>query len=336
MQGADINPNRGADGRDAILEASERQAWRGNTIRQSDWLIRFPPEAEKELAALGQQLDKSRIDITALSPNRFDLNHCRIVMTEVKERLDAGPGFAVLDRLPMKDLSKEAAKKLTWVLACMVSRPVEQNVHGAKLYDVLDTGKGHGNGVRGDSTNVNLNFHTDNCYNEALPEYLGLLCLSKGLEGGLSKSISFYTVHNELSAYAPNVLRRLHEPFWFDRQREHEAGAVPVHRAPVFTRTEAGELCTRFSIHLIRWGYELAREPIDEETEEALSTLLMVLDRTDLHAEFLLEPGQIEFTNNFWCGHSRTRFADPAQSARKRHMVRYWLRDRGLPSYSGR
>lgn len=335
MQGAKTGANVGAEGLFITRAATDRQAWRNHTIEESDWVVPIPLQAKQELARAAKQLGNSKVDIATLTPDRFEFKHCRGMITEVKERLDVGPGFAVLDRLPVEELSNEHAKAITWLLGSMISRPVEQNVSGTKLYDVLDTGKGHGNGVRGDSTNVNLNFHTDNSYNEALPEYLGLLCLSKGLEGGLSKSISFYTVHNELSKHAPDVLRRLYQPFWFDRQREHEPGAVPVHQAPVFKRTNTGELCVRFSIHLIRWGYELAQEPIDEETEEALSTLLEVLGRTDLQAEFLLEPGQIEFTNNFWCGHSRTQFVDPPEPDRRRHMVRYWLRDAGLPTYSG-
>lgn len=335
MQGVENAATKGSNRLCATEMPTARQLWRRSTIKRSDWLVPIPGRANQELREVVKQIVKEKKDISALTWSQFELSQCRVMMNEVKERLDNGPGFAVIDKLPTNGMEKGTAKALSWLLASMVARPVEQNTKGLKLYDVLDTGKGHGNGVRGDSTNVNLNFHTDNCYNEALPEYLALLCLAKGMKGGLSKSISFYTVHEELANRSPAALRRLYERFFFDRQREHEVGATPFIKEPVFKRTASGGLCTRFSIHLIRWGHDLAQVPIDKETELALETLLDVLDQQELQVEFLLEPGQIEFTNNYWCGHSRTQFVDPPEPRNKRHMVRYWLRDAGGPSYSG-
>lgn len=312
------------------------RAWRRDDISQSDWLVEFSPEALQELYRVVEALRQTPHSIPSLMPGMFELKNCREDIRKVKYILDEGVGFVVLDRLPVSELAADESKALCWILSSLIARPVEQNVHGTMLYDVKDTGKTHGNGVRGDSTNVNLNFHTDNCYNDALPDYLSLLCLNKGQEGGLSKSISFYTVHNELLQHSPDILRRLYQRFWFDRQREHQPGDAMVHHFPIFSYDAAQGLRTRFTIHLIRWGYELAKEPIDNETEEVLEAFLKVLERADLQVEFLLEPGQIEFTRNATCGHSRTRFVDPPEIHLRRHMVRYWLRDGGLTSYSGR
>ena len=200
-------------------------AWRRDNIGPSDWTVPVSAEATREMVAAVRRMREQPAETPSLTPGMFDLQHCSGIAERIKQLLDHGPGFVVMDRLPMDEISFEEGKALSWLMASLIARPVIQNIHGVQLYDVKDSGKGHGNGVRGDSTNVNLNFHTDNCYNEALPEYLGLLCLSKGLEGGLSKAISFYSVHNELRRRAPPSRRPDAR-----RERQQHARPGPVHR----------------------------------------------------------------------------------------------------------
>ncbi len=50
---------------------------------------------------------------------------------------------------------------------------------------------------------------------------------------------------------------------------------------------------------------------------------------------FEFQRGQIQVLNNRRLGHHRTAFRDWDEPARKRHLVRLWLRESGRPFYQG-
>ena len=256
-------------------------------------------------------------------------------MAELRRILRHGVRFAILDRLPLDEIGAEAAIGIYWLLASMVARPVAQSLDGKLIYDVLDTGRQAlpGSGVRPDQTNIELKFHTDNSYNATPPEYVALLCLRTARRGGHSRVASFHTLHNMLLERHPEVLPRLYQPFWFDRQREFHPGEEPVFAAPVFT--DGGKVQARFSAHQIRGGYALRGEPIDNEGAAALAALLDLFEDEDLSADFDLEPGQMQFVDNRVLGHARTEFEDFPEPERRRHLVRLWLRDHGRRAYAG-
>ena len=73
--------------------------------------------------------------------------------------------------------------------------------------------------------------------------------------------------------------------------------------------------------------------PLDSEAEDALAALGAVMEDRRLWMEFTIERGQLQYLNNWEVAHYRSEFKDGA--GQKRHLVRLWLRDRGLPSYDG-
>ena len=253
----------------------------------------------------------------------------------MREMLDSGRRFAIIDRLPMAEMDAAEAAAVYWLLSSMVSRPVAQKLDGTMIYDVLDTGQQAlpGSGIRPDKTNSEIRFHNDNAYNDASPDYVGLLCLRQAQSGGHSRVISFHTVHNALRERHPDRLERLYQPFWFDRQREFRAGESGIFSAPVFENT--GMLQARFSVHQISGGYELRGEPIDGKGQAAIAAMLDIFDEDNLSVDFDLEPGQIQFVHNRALGHSRTAFVDDPNPNRRRHLVRLWMRDHGRRAYPG-
>ena len=89
---------------------------------------------------------------------------------------------------------------------------LKKNWDGTMIYDVTDTGKKYGYGVRGSATNVELVFHTDNAFGISVPDYVGLMCKYPAKQGGLSRFCSLYTVHWRMENKYPNELRRLYQP----------------------------------------------------------------------------------------------------------------------------
>ncbi len=319
-------------------------AWRRRDLNAEDYRVALSPACLDEIARAVDELRAYPLPAIVRQPGDFDLPTCRAAMEEARHILDAGIGFAIVDRLPLDRMSADEAIAVYWLLASMIARPVAQKLDGTLIYDVLDTGRAAlpGSGVRPDQTNIELKFHNDNSYNTTPPDYVGLLCLRTARRGGRSRVFSFHTAHNLLRAAQPDLLARLYRPFWFDRQREFHAGEEPVFAAPVFedsALTSNGPLLARFSAHQIRGGYAVSQslggEPIDNAGAAAMAALLDLFDDPDLSVEFALEPGQMQFLHNRAIGHARTEFEDHPEPERRRHLVRLWLRDRGRRAYPG-
>jgi hypothetical protein len=313
-----------------------RAAWTRADIDGDAVRVELKATAQAELLQAARTLRQQPVPLLALRPDSFDLPACRAAMARVKEILTEGARFALLSRLPMEQLSLEEAKALYWILSAMLARPVAQKLDGTIVYDVHDTGLQAlpGSGIRPDKTNIDLQFHNDNAYNATLPEIVGLLCARPAREGGRSKVMSFYTAHNALRERHRELLPRLYQPFWFDRQREFHAGEPTTFGAPVFT-TNGERLSARLSLHQIRGGYALRGNGMDNETTAAVDAIAEVFSDETLQFDFTLEGGDIQYVANCEIGHSRTTFLDFDEPERKRLLIRLWLRNQGNQGYMG-
>ena len=317
---------------DHVIE--DDRAWTRDTLQPGDGIV---PLDEDCLAELDNAIDTLRanpLPLLMLQPTDFTLPACTALIERIRPALQGGHGFAILDRLPLERCSQDEAKALYWLLGSLLARPVAQKWDGTMIYDVHDTGRMPGDGVRPDTTNVEQNFHTDNSYNLTPPHYVGLLCLQTAMQGGVSGIISFYTAHNEMLRRHPDLLSRLYRPYYFDRQREHAPGDVMVTHHPLF-EFDGRDLLARLSWFQVVNGQKLAGQPLDDEGTAALDAFEAVLNDPALFKEFHFEPGQIQILNNRACGHKRSAFQDWSELERKRHLVRLWMRDAGARSYNG-
>lgn len=318
---------------DQVLTGPE--AWRAADLTAADWRVTLDDAALDEIRAVAATMRRQPVPILALRPTDFALPACRAAMARVSQILRQGVRFALVERLPMADLSLDEAKAVYWLLSSLVARPVAQKLDGTMIYDVHDTGRKPlpGSGVRPDKSNVDLQFHNDNAYNALMPEVVGLLCVRQAPTGGLSRVMSFATAHNALRDSFPGLLPRLYQPFWFDRQREHHAGEEPVFAAPLFVN-DGGTLRARLALHQIRSGYVM-QGGADPETTAAIEAIAAVFREDALQFSFTMQPGDIQFAANREVGHSRTEFIDAVEPDRKRLLIRIWLRDEGAPGYIG-
>src|SRR5437660_10151841 len=286
-----------------------RQAWTRADVRDGDYRVTLSHAAHRELLNAAETLRRQPVPLLALRPDSLDLPACRAAMEEVRAILTEGIRFALLDRLPMEQLSLEEAKALYWMLSSMLARPVAQTLDGTIVYDVHDTGRQAlpGSGVRPDKTNIDLQFHNDNAYNCLMPQFVGLLCVRPAKAGRMSRVMSFYTAHNALRERHADVLPRLYQPFWFDRQREFHPGEESTFSAPLFIR-DGERLSARLSLHQIRGGYALRGGTMDNETTAAVEAIKDVFADPALQFDFYLQAGDLQFVANREIGHSRTEF----------------------------
>jgi len=312
----------------------ERLLWRGEDLPASAGRLAVPATVTEELDRIVAALDRDPLPLLLLRPEDFAFDASRVFMQRVKQSLDNGPGFAIVDRLPIERWSESSARAVWWLLASLVARPVAQKWDGTSIYDVRDLGRPPGNGVRPDITNAEQNFHTDNSYNHVPPHYVGLFCLRTAMEGGVSGIVSFATAHEEMRRRHPDLLPRLYQPFYFDRQREHAPGDVMTTYHPMFENKD-GRLVARLSHFQVKNGHKLAGVALDPQGAAALDAFEAILNAPDMAARFQFEPGQIQLLDNQALGHRRTAFRDWPEPERKRLLVRLWLRDTGSRAYNG-
>ena len=260
-------------------------AWTGADLAPGAGRHRLSADCLAEIAATLALLRANPLPVLALSPRDVEMPACAALMAEVRRELDAGLGFAIVDRLPLDAMDRDEATAIYWLLAQMTGRPVAQKwSDGRLLYTVADYGKPSGNGVRPDRTNEEQSFHTDNSYNIRPPDHVGLLCLAPAMEGGISRVVSMTAVHNRMAAAHPDLLPRLYRPYFFDRQREHAEGDAPTLANPVLREEAGGGLRVRVSRQLIYRGYAMAGKAVDRESEAGAGGLVLLRGRPgDVH-----------------------------------------------------
>jgi alpha-ketoglutarate-dependent taurine dioxygenase len=300
----------------------------------ADWLVRVPERAAAELEGLIAGLRRDPLPTVLLAPPAEGFTACRAVMAEVGERLRGAAGLAVLDRVLVERYSEEENRAIGWVLGSLLGRLVAQKWDGTMLYDVRDSGKRLEYGVRRSVTNLELQFHTDAPWLALPPEQVGLLCLNQAPEGGVSRFVSLTDAHDTLGRRAPGLLKRLYEPFPFDRQAEHAPEDAKVTWQPVFAERTDGPVC-RYNRALIETGGELAGEALDQEGRDALDALRELVESPQRWVELTMERGQLQYLDNRRFAHARTPFTDGAVPEEKRHLIRLWNRDEGRRTFHG-
>ena len=312
----------------------DRMRWLASDLIIEDWFVAIDDEATEELTRLGKFIEDNPQQLQQRKLKDTDLPHCRSLMNTMKNKLDHGVGFAVLDRLDVDAFELNTLVEIYWLLGQMIGPPVAQKWNGQMIYDVRDTGQQYSYGVRGSHTNVELLFHTDNAFARMVPDYVGLFCRHPAKAGGISRFCSLYSVHHRMRERYPELLQRLYQPMLFDRQKEHHESAATVCFAPFFS-WKNDRLFARANTSLVRKGYEVAAESMDVILKEALEAIDEISSSEDLWYEAGLEAGQIQYLNNHEIGHYRSQYEDFDEPEKKRHLFRLWHRSEGSSSYDG-
>jgi hypothetical protein len=308
--------------------ANDPRAWRAATIDDREaWCVPIPESCSALLERKLTELRRHPSPVTAIEVAPDDRRQGAKALQSVRDVLEAGRGFVIIDGVPMDRVTREEAQAMYWVVGQLLGTPMHQNVQGTLLYDVRDTGQDVAYGARFSVTSAESSFHTDNSFGETVLDYVGLLCLSTAKAGGLSQNVSGYAVVAELSRTTPDVLETLAEPFHVDRRGGVRPGEAETVLYPVIAR-KGNELLFRYLRYWIEVGHQKAGTPLSEKQVHALDCLDRVLARPELRVEFALRPGQMFFINNRWILHNRTAFEDDPAPERRRHYVRLWVHAR--------
>jgi hypothetical protein len=300
------------------------RAWHGPSLARDQYLLPIPAQVQAELEAALAELRRAPVPTLLLLPEHFALTATARFMEEARRRLDEGPGFVMLDRLPVDAMSRDEAIALYWVLMSFLEPPVAQEWKGTVIYDVRHDGREYSEDTRGALTPAGLEMHTDSSMGEAPPSYVSLFCLRPARSGGMSIVSSAAAAHNHFLTGHPALLRRLYDVFYRDHQEYQAADAAATNFRPVFAWD--GRLRTRFNARHIVRGYEKTGRALDPEGVQAVRLMDEFLGDPAHRLDLWLERGQIQVLNNRVIVHGRTPYEDQDEPALRRHLVRLWLR----------
>ena len=298
------------------------KAWRGEALAHDpSWILTL---GGAEIADIDRALAAARATGRALADvdrEHFPLTVMRPRLEQILAELQDGRGFVVVRGLPVQRYSDDDVGLIFWGLGRYLGAPLYQNPKGELLGHVYDYGRTYGNiDVRGYETNAYLPYHTD------AGDVVGLLCLRRSLKGGLSSIVSSVTVHNEILAQHPEYLGLLYNGFYYIRREaaltERGVSDRPI---PVFGARD-GVVSCRYIRNQINAGAVKREVELTTFEKAALDFFDEQTRRADVRLDMDLQPGDIQFINNYTILHSRTEFLDGPEPHQKRHMLRLWLK----------
>src|SRR5215468_9556166 len=298
------------------------KAWRGESLAgDPSWVMRLD---SAEIAELDRALGAARATgrpLAEIEREHFPLSTLPGRLSRVFDEIYDDRGFVVVRGLPVARYSAEDVGLIFWGLGRYLGAPLYQNPQGDLLGHVYDHGRTYGNiDVRGYETSAYLPYHTD------AGDVVGLLCLRRALEGGLSSIVSSVMVHNEILAQHPEYLGLLYNGFYYIR-REAALTERAVSDRPIPVFGNQGDVVScRYIRNQINAGAVKRGVPLTSLEKAALDFLDEQTRRPDLRLDMDLAAGDIQLVNNYTVLHSRTEFVDGPEPHQQRHMLRLWLK----------
>lgn len=303
------------------LPVTDASAWRGAEIAAAPgWIATLTAAEIEELVGALRGMQARGLATAAITRADFPLPVLAPRLAGWLAEARDGRGFFLLRGLPADRFSEAEREAIFWGIGTHLGTAVSQNSHGEMLGHVFDQGRTYGApNTRGYQTRARLDFHTDRC------DLVGLLCQRRAKEGGLSSIVSTMAVHNEILRTRPDLLPILYRGFHYaEREAADRPDGVTPHPIPVFSRWQ-GVLSCRFIRNPIETGAQRRGVPLTEQEREALELMSALSAREDMRLDMMLEPGDMQFCNNYVTAHARTAFEDWPEPHRRRLMVRLWL-----------
>jgi hypothetical protein len=312
-----------------LSPVASRAAWKGASI---DWQreglhLLAPAEIDEIDAALQYLKSRGAVDLPDLVAADFPLPTLGPRLAALGDELRHGVGFVLLRGLPR---ARYADDDLAWIyfgLGLHIGRAMTQSRQGEFLGHVVNISDVDPS-VRGYQYGGGQNMHSDSC------DVIGLMCLRAAKSGGASRIVSAVAIHDELARTRPDLLK-LH--YWGFTYRRNELDAklgagviVPPLPIATFART-AGELSCYLGTNYALRAADAGDAVLSAAQREAIEIVQTIAARPEFHLDMRIGEGDIQFLNNRLVFHGRTAYEDWPDVARRRHMLRLWLRIESWP-----
>ena len=305
---------------EAIVDPAD---WKGSDLEtDSRWFYQLKDEDIKALLDMAAQV-RARIGeepnkLLGLERADFPLGSFQPALDSMQAELSDGLGVALIRGLPAAALDRLDSAIIYWGIGRHLGQARSNNPDGDMLGHVTDLGKDQENpNTRGYQTRATMDYHCDQS------SIVGLFCVRTAREGGVSKIASAIRVYNELLKRNPEHVRLLSEPLCWTKHGEVNTGEDDFYRSPVFSFLE-NKLCVAFGPRHIIKGHALPG--VTPLTDAQLGAIRNAEDiAEEIHFAMQLEPGDMQFLNNYVMLHTRTAYTDWSDPAKKRLLWRLWL-----------
>ncbi|WP_111893933.1 TauD/TfdA family dioxygenase [Acinetobacter sp. MB5] len=292
-------------------------AWLGKDLKHDQrWQYVF---SEHDLATFDQlvrQLEQKGLAAPDFTQEDFVIQDPALLLLIGKwvNELEHGFGFCVLKGLSLERYTEAELANIYYGLGLYMGLPVTQNPRGDLLGVVANVGDKTQKTTRTYETNSYLPYHTD------LSDVVGLLCIRKAKEGGLSSLVSASMVYNHILEHYPEYLGYYYYPTYCDHLGDDQPTLTPI-----FSYHQ-NKLSCRYLRAYIELGHERKNVPLAEVEKQALDIFDGFIHHPDFRLDMMLEPGDIQFCNNYVVMHSRTGFEDYDELEQRRKLLRLWLK----------
>jgi len=292
----------------------------------SVWTVKLGESDARELDRALQHAKSVSENLLDIGPDQFPLDSFAKKLELIEEELIDGRGFVRISALDATKYSDDDLTMLYWGIGIHLGDPWPQNAKGHVLGDVTDQGKALTDPTfRGNELGaIALDYHTDGA------DLIGLMCLRKAKKGGLSCVANAVAIYNELVATRPDLVEALYEPLPYDLRGEQAPGKAPFYMFPIFTEYH-DRLFVRFIPAYVRASQRHPEAPrLSPKTLEALDVVSALAREPRNNVYMDLQPGEMQFINNYHVLHGRTSYEDDPAHGYKRHLKRLWLATRYL------
>lgn len=308
-----------------LVPLEQRCEWRGPELADS-YVVQLTDTHLAELDAALSHAESVTGDVLDITRDDFPLPTLGPELERLTDDLIHGRGVALIRGVDVAHYGKQRASSIYWGVGAHLGLPWPQNAKGHLLGDVTDQGKpasdptSRGNEIGG----IAFPFHSDGS------DLVGLFCLDPGRSGGESVVANVVAIHNEMVRDDPELAAELYQPFPYDTRGENAPGSRGWYLMPIFTRRGDRLFC-----RYIRPYIEASRRHDDaprvsEQARHAMSRLDEMCADPAYHASMLMQPGDMQFVNNYHVLHARHAYQDDREAGQIRHLKRLWLETRVL------
>ena len=291
-------------------------AWRGSDIAgETSWLHRLSADALAQIDAALEAARSRGLTLECMTREDFPVDgQLARDLARWADELENGRGFKLVRGLPAERYTEDELALIYFGLGLHLGVPVRQNPRGDLLGAVAAVGDRNDRNTRVYETNAYLPYHSDPS------DVVGLLCVRKARAGGLSSLVSVAAVYNEILENHRQYLGLYYRLWYF----AHLCEDLPS-LSPIFS-FNAGKLSCRYLRQYIELGHEIRGLPLSRVEIEALDVFDAIIHDARIRLDMMLEPGDMQFANNYAVLHSRTEFEDHEEPALRRRLLRLWLK----------
>ncbi len=290
-------------------------AWTGQDLAgDTSWIHPLTADAIASIDAALAAVKAKGLKFPHFGKADFPLDAQALKLPQHANELENGRGFVLLRGLPIERYSDDDINIIYYGIGLHLGEPVRQNPKGELLGSVMNVGDTSLKTTRVYETNLYLPYHSDPS------DVVGLLCVRKAKSGGVSSLVSVAAVYNEILEHHPEFLGLYYRPMYF----AHLCEPLPS-LSPIFSHHQ-GKLSCRYLRQYIELGHEIREQPLSKVEFEALDLFDSIIHKASIRVDMMLEPGDIQFANNYAVLHSRTEFEDDANPALHRKLLRLWLK----------